>query len=144
MYTPVGNLPPHVIGFVARGRITTIDQNTVLEPTIEWTVQNDRRAKLLYVTGYDFAGYDRGGLYDEAVFGTRHFVDFDRIAFVSDNGPYGRAVEALIGLMPADVRVFPVREIESAKAWLAEPAALAESPAPRRGRWSWREHDYAA
>ncbi len=120
MFTPIENLPPGTIGFVANGHITSADRHTVLEPTIEWAFEVGGQIRLLYVAGSDFAGYEQGGLYDEVVFGTRHFTDFDKIAFVADDGPFNRAVQAMQGLMPATVRVFPVSEISIAKAWLSE------------------------
>ena len=119
MFTPIENMPEGVVGFEAHGRVTDNDRRMVLEPTIEWAIESTGKVKLLYVAGSDFAGYDRGGLYDEAVFGTRHFTDFDRIAFVADDGPYARSVAALDGLMPAAVKVFSVRDIGQAKEWLA-------------------------
>ena len=78
------------------------------------------KVKLLYVAGADFAGYRDGTPFDDAVFGSRHFTDFQKIAFVSDAGPYPRAVHALDGLMPAELRVFARQELQAAKEWLAE------------------------
>jgi len=67
----------------------------------------------------DFDGYEEGSLLDDAVFGTRHFTDFEKIAFVTEDGPYDRAVSALKGLMPTSLKVFRTREIDAAKKWLA-------------------------
>ncbi len=120
MFTPIDNLPPGAIGFVANGHVTPADHQAVLEPMIEWALEGGRRIRLLYVTGSDFAGYRPGGLYDEAVFGTRHFADFDKIAFVADDGPFNRAVVAMEGLMPAAVRVFRLSDVDAAKSWLAD------------------------
>lgn len=119
MFTAIENLPRGAVGFEAHGQVTDADRRTVLEPTIEWALESNDKVRLLYVASSDFAGYDRGGLYDEAVFGTRHFTDFERIAFVSDDGPYARSVAAIDGLMPATVKVFAVADIGQAKAWLA-------------------------
>ena len=88
MFTQIDNLPAGVVGVVASGRVTVDDRQRILEPVIEDTVETAGRVRLLYVAGPDFAGYDRGGLYDDAVFGTRHFNHFDRIAFVGNDGPY--------------------------------------------------------
>jgi hypothetical protein len=119
MLKPIDNLPSGAVGFEATGRVTEFERETVLEPTIEWAIESNGKVRLLYVAGADFDGYDRGGLYDEAVFGTRHFTDFDRIAFVAEDGPYARSVAALDGLMPASLRVFRAADIGEAKAWLA-------------------------
>jgi hypothetical protein len=119
MFTAIENLPGGAVGFEAHGRVTDTDRRTVLEPTIEWALESNDKLRLLYVTAPDFDGYERGDLYDDAVFGTRHFNHFDRIAFVADEGPYTRSVAALDGLMPAAVRVFATADIGKAKAWLA-------------------------
>ena len=120
MLTAIKNLPAGAIGVRAEGRITASDRKQVLEPRIKAALAAGGRVKLLYVAGPDFAGYEEGGCFDEAVFGTRHFAHFRKIAFVADEGPYDRAVTALQGLMPARLRTFPRSEIDAAKAWLAE------------------------
>ena len=120
MFTPIEGLPEGAIGFVASGRITSTDRHEVLEPTIDGALSARGKVRLLYCTAPDFAGYDEGAMLDDAVFGTRHFTDFSKIAFVAEEGPYDRAVHALDGLMPADVRVFRAGELEAAKEWLAE------------------------
>jgi hypothetical protein len=119
MFTPIEGLPVGAIGFEATGLVTTADRETVLEPTIDWALAEGGKIKLLYLAGPDFAGYDEGEPLDDAVFGTRHFTDFEKIAFVADDGPYDRAVHALDGLMPAMLRIFPTCELEAAKEWLA-------------------------
>jgi hypothetical protein len=118
MLTPINDLPTGAIGFLANGRITTTDQYGVFEPTMSRALETGDRVKLLYVAGRDFTGYENGGLYDEGVFGTRHFAHFEKIAFVADEGPFNRAVQAMKGLVPAAVRIFAPREIAVAKAWL--------------------------
>ena len=118
MFTRIDNLPAGFVGVVASGQVTTDDRQHVLEPSIMGAVETNGRVRLLYVAGADFAGYDRGGLYDDAVFGTRHFNHFDSIAFVADDGPYQRAVLAMNGLMPARLRVFHPSEIAAARKWL--------------------------
>lgn len=120
MFTRIDGMPAGAIGFEASGVITTFDRRTMLEPTIDTALADGGKVKLLYVAGIDFAGYGEGTPFDDAVFGSRHFTDFKKIAFVSDAGPYPRAVNALDGLMPAELRVFARRELEAAKEWLAE------------------------
>ncbi len=120
MFMRIDDLPAGCVGVVASGEVTANDRSLVLEPSIAGAVESAGRVRLLYVAGADFAGYDRGGLYDDAVFGTRHFNHFDRIAFVANDGPYQRAVLAMNGLMPARLRVFGLAEIAAAEEWLKE------------------------
>ncbi len=119
MLTPITDLPTGAIGFVANGRITRDDRDGVLEPRLDRALKSSDRVKLLYVAGLDFTGYEHGTLYDESVFGTRHFQHFEKIAFVADEGPYHRAVQAMKGLVPACVKVFRSSDMAAAKDWLA-------------------------
>ena len=119
MFTTIDRLPAGILGFEAHGRITRDDRSAILIPGIDAARSHGGKVKLLYVTSPDFAGYDEGALFDDAIFGTRHFTAFERIAFVGEDGPYARAVDALDGLMPAALRRFQRRDIDQAKAWLA-------------------------
>jgi hypothetical protein len=120
MFARIENLPAGAIGFEAVGRITGADRHAILEPTIESALVSGHPVRLLYLAGPRFAGYDPDTLLDDAVFGSRHFSDFEKIAFLSEEGPYTRAVGALEGLMPGELRLFPAGAVEDAKAWLAE------------------------
>ncbi len=120
MFTQIDDLPQGAIGFQVSGRITRKDRATVLEPTIEVALENGRPIRLLYLVGPDFSGYDPNALLDDAVFGTRHFRHFEKIAFLAEDGPYRRAVGAIDGLMPTSLKVFPVGAVDDAKAWLGE------------------------
>ena len=120
MFTQIENLPGGAIGFEAVGRVTEEDRAAVLEPVIEAALEGGRPVRLLYVAGPRFSGYEPIALFDDAVFGSRHFADFEKIAFLAEEGPYRRAVGALEGLMPAELRLFPAGAVEDAKAWLAE------------------------
>lgn len=119
MLKPIDNLPTGAVGFVAHGRVTDGDRETILEPTLAWALEANGRVRLLYVAAEDFDGYDGGRAYDEAVFGSRHFADFERIAFVAGEGPYARSVAALEGLMPGSIKVFAPADLSHAKMWIA-------------------------
>lgn len=119
MFKAIEDLPKGAVGFEAHGRVTDADRHSVLEQTIEWALESAEKVRLLYVAAPDFIGYEHSDLYDDVIFGSRHFADFERIAFVADEGPYTRSVEAIDGLMPATVRIFPTDAIGAAKEWLA-------------------------
>jgi hypothetical protein len=119
MFTAINDMPAGAIGFAASGVVTRTDRRTILEPTIGSALADGGRVRLLYVAGDDFDGYDAGLPLDDAVFGSRHFSDFEKIAVVSDAAPLRRAVTALSGLMPAELRVFRQTEVAAAKRWLA-------------------------
>ena len=119
MLTIIDDVPVGIIGFEASGRVTAHDQIQVLEPALRSTLLTQRSVRLFYRIAADFEGYEPETPLDDTVFGTRHFSDFERIAFLAEDGPYRRAVGAIDGLMPATVRTFSTTEDDTAKAWLA-------------------------
>lgn len=120
MLTALDNMPAGAIGFRASGQVSAEEGRKVLSPAIEAARSRGSKLRFLYFADEAFAGYESGRIWDDAVFGSRHFADFEKIAFVSDKDAYRRAVATLDGLMPAALKVFRAREIEKAKAWLAK------------------------
>jgi len=120
MLTQLTDLPEGALGFRASGCVSAEDDRAVLSPALDRALLDGGKLRFMYVAGPEFDGYEWGQIWDEAVFGSRHFGDFERIAFVSDQTAYRRAVSTLEGLMPAALKVFRTREINAAKAWLAK------------------------
>ncbi len=120
MFRPVFDLPPGVIGFSAVGKISSEDYTKVLIPEIEAKLAEGGKLRFLFVAGPEFEGYELGAAMGDTLFGMRHFFDFQKIAFVSDNPAFRSMVEGFGMMMPAQVRSFSVDELAVAKTWLAE------------------------
>lgn len=119
MFRPVFDLPAGVIGYSAVGKITADDYTKVLIPEIEAKIKEGGKVRFLYVAGPEFEGYDIGAMVGDTTFGFRHFFDFEKIAFVSDDATFRSMVHTFGMMMPADVRVFAIAEMAEAKAWLS-------------------------
>ena len=120
MLVPVKDLPSGVIGFSAEGIVTGEDYKNVLIPTVEKALEKGGKIRFLYVLGPDFKTYAPGAMWDDTLFGARHYFDFEKIASVTDHEVYAAMIRSFGVLMPAAVRVFAVKDIDAAKAWLAE------------------------
>ena len=120
MLTELTDLPDGAIGLRASGRVSAQEARAVLDPALDHARRIGKKLRLIYVAGPEFDGYEWGQIWDEAVFGSRHFGDFEKLAFVSDQAAYRRAVATLDGLMPTALKVFRTREMNAAKAWLAK------------------------
>jgi hypothetical protein len=134
VYLRISSAPQGTVGVLASGEVTRRDRSLTLEPAIAEAMAAGTPLRLLYVVGSDFQGYDHGGPYEPAIFGSRHFTDFGRIAFLAAEGRYARAVRLMDGLMPAAIRVFNQLDLAPATRWLAtgklsEDAPLALGPA---------------
>jgi len=119
MFRPIFDLPKGVIGYSAVGRISADDYTKVLIPEIEAKVAEGGKLRFLFLAGPEFEGYEIGATVDDTTFGMRHFFDFEKVAFVSDNAGYRALVQGVGVMMPAAVRSFSIDEMDEAKAWLA-------------------------
>ena len=119
MFRPIFELPAGVIGYSAVGKISHDDYNKVLIPEIEAKIAEGGKLRFLFLAGPEFEGYEVGAMVDDTTFGFRHFFDFEKVAFVSDNPTYRSLVHAFGTMMPAEVRTFPMEDLAKAKAWLA-------------------------
>ncbi|MEX0853204.1 MAG: STAS/SEC14 domain-containing protein [Bauldia sp.] len=118
MFRPIFDLPTGVIGYSAVGKISRDDYTKVLIPEIEARTKEGGKLRFLLVAGPDFEGYEMDALVGDSMFGMRHFFDFEKIAFVSDNPAFRSLIEAFGMMMPAGVKSFPMSDLDKAKAWL--------------------------
>ena len=114
------DLPEGVIGFSAEGTVTDADYKTVLIPVVEDALKTGGKIRLLYYLGPDFDKYAPSAMWDDTLFGARHYFDFEKIACVTDHEIYAAMVRSFNFLIPATIKVFPVAELAAAEAWLAE------------------------
>jgi hypothetical protein len=114
------DLPPHVVVATAHDRVDGHDYDDVLVPAVEAATAGEAKARLLYVLADDFEGYTPAAALDDTRIGMQHWGDFERIGLVSDHEAYRGLVRGLGFLIPGEVRVFPLPELERARAWLLE------------------------
>ena len=86
-------------------------------PEIEKQVQQHGNLRLL-VRMHDFHGWTAGGLWEDLKFETKHFKDFERIAFVGEKRWEATLSSFCKPLTSAEIRYFEADQIEAARAWL--------------------------
>lgn len=115
----MSELPPRVLGFEARGKVTAHDYETVVMPVIDRAAAEGGRLRLLYHLGPAFEGFSLGAMFDDARLGLSHFQSWERIAIVTDDARIRASVELLSKLVPGEVRAFAGDELEAARLWVA-------------------------
>ena len=75
--------------------------------------------KLLYVIGKEFVGFELEALWDDGVFGIKHWHDFSRIAVVTDHAWLRSALSMFKPFFRGEVRLFTLSDLPAAKAWIA-------------------------
>jgi hypothetical protein len=115
------DMPEGVIGIRASGRLRG-DELRDFKPTIEELLKTGE-IRIVEVIASDYEGFGPGGLIEDLKlgFGTvlPHHSAFKRIAVVSDKDWVAHVMHALAWMIPGDLAVFGLDELERAKEWAA-------------------------
>lgn len=115
------DMPQGVTGFRVSGRVSGEDLRAFKSTMEQLTTADEIR--LVEVVSDDYEGFGPGGLVEDVKmgFGTmlRHHSAFRRVAVVSDKEWVGHAMHAFAWMVPGELAVFSVAELDQAKAWAA-------------------------
>ncbi len=114
----IEDLPRNVIGLNIKGIITSQDYEQVLTPLIEAKLAEHEKINVLVVISNDFQSYSAGALWDDAKLGLMHFRGFNKVALVTDLC-WMRVASKFFGpLVPAQLHVFTLAEMQQAREWV--------------------------
>jgi hypothetical protein len=115
------DMPSGVTGIRVSGRLRGDDLRE-FTPAIE-EVMRTGEIRIVEVIAPDYEGFGPGGLAEDLKLGltllTRHHSAFKRIAVVSDKDWVAHAVHAFAWLVPGDIAVFGLGELDKATEWAA-------------------------
>lgn len=120
MLRPISDMPAGTIGFEAIGEVEDDDWEEAVEPVLRREIADGRKVRLLYLLGPEARDVESDAMSADTGFRMRHATSFDHVAVVSDEDWMRPALRALSFLLPGKAKGFRVRELEAAKAWLAE------------------------
>ena len=120
MLRTISDMPAGTIGFEAIGEVEDDDWEEAVEPVLRREIADGRKVRLLYLLGPEARDVEGDAMSADTGFRMRHATSFDRVAVVSDEDWMRPALRALSFLLPGKAKGFRVRELEAAKAWLAE------------------------
>jgi hypothetical protein len=119
MFQPVDGASGNVVALEAVGEITDADYKSVLIPRLEEAIKEHGKARVLIWFGPRFEGYAPRAMFDDTMFGIRHWRDFEKIAVVSDIDWIRKGAELFMPMMPAATRSFDNEHADDAMAWVA-------------------------
>ena len=118
----MADTPPGVLGFRVAGEIKREDYDNVLTPALQRALDSGTGLRTLYLIE-SFDKIDPGALWADAKVGfdlaIRHRDRWVRSGIVTDLEWLARATGLFAWMIPGEARVFPVSELEPAKAWVA-------------------------
>jgi hypothetical protein len=113
----IPHMPLGTIGVRASGKITDEDYRDVLVPHLADALQHGK-VKLLYVLEED-SSYSAGAAWEDTKLWARHLTGWQKVAVVSDADWLEHGIKAFGWLMPGEIRVFDLDDVDDAQDWLA-------------------------
>jgi hypothetical protein len=117
MIRVMDGLPENVLGLEAIGTVTDEDYENVLIPAVEEKLAAHDKIRCVYVLGDEFESWTLGAMWEDAKIGGYELRRWETIASVTDRESVRHAVTAFGWMIPGQVRVFELAELEDAKAW---------------------------
>jgi hypothetical protein len=116
------DMPAGTIGFRVAGEIARRDYDEVLSPELDRVLEAGGGLRTLYLIE-SLDEMEAGAIWADAKLGmslgVRHRSAWVRSAIVTDIEWMARATNLFTWLIPGEARVFPIAELEPAKAWVA-------------------------
>lgn len=116
----MNGLPDNVIGVSAEDKVSGTDYKTVLIPAIEEKFKAHKKTRFLYYLGNSFTGFEPGAMAKDMLVGMKHILSWERCALVSDHKMIDIFVKFFGYMIPCEVRIFRVNQLEKAKKWISE------------------------
>ncbi len=115
-------MPPGTLGFRASGKVEREDYDEVLGPELRRAVEAGGGLRTLYVIE-DLEEIEPSALWADAKLGfdvgIRNRDAWVRSAIVTDIEWMARAIRLFQWMIPGEARVYPLAELEQARAWVA-------------------------
>ena len=115
------DMPEGVTGIRVSGRLLGDDLRK-FKPAMEGLLKTDE-LRIVEVIASDYEGFGPGGLVEDLKLGLgalfQHHSAFKRIAVVTDKEWVAHTLHALAWMVPGELALFGLDELERAKAWAA-------------------------
>lgn len=116
----IKDLPPHVTGFRAMGKVTKDDYEKVVIPAVDNLVKKSGKINFLLLLDTDVSNFSMGAWFDDALIGLKHFTRWHRIAIVSNQDTVKKITNIFGHMIPGKVKGFKIVDLVEAKKWVSE------------------------
>ncbi len=123
MIETITDMPPGTLGFRATGKLSHRDYVDVAIPPLRAAIDAGEKVRMLYQIGPDFEGIKADAVWDEVKadlgLGIAHLSAWERTAIVSDEAWLGHVATVFGWLLPGEMKMFSLAQLQAAKDWLA-------------------------
>lgn len=114
----IKNLPEHVLGVRAIGKVTADDLATVLLPGLEKQVEKFDEINYLLVLDTEVKNFSAGAWVQDMKAGLQHFTKWNKIAVVTDEAAVEKFTDFFTLAVPGKSKGFKHSELEDAIIWV--------------------------
>jgi hypothetical protein len=122
MIEPLEGMPARTIGFRATGHVTRDEYREALLPAMREAAEAGE-VRMVFAVGPGFDEFEAGALLEDTkaglTLGVGHPRAWKRTAIVTDVDWIAKASHMFSWLAPGELNVYPLEELEEAKAWVA-------------------------
>ncbi|MDB5130254.1 MAG: hypothetical protein JWR02_3 [Mucilaginibacter sp.] len=115
------DLPPHVAAYKAVGAVSKEEYEEVVMRRVDQVAAEYGTINFLVLLETGFENYSIGAFIDYIKVSFEHFSKWNRMAIVTDQEWVAKAYNALSYLVHGEIRSYPVKSLETAKAWVSAP-----------------------
>jgi hypothetical protein len=115
----INDLPPHVIGFKASGKVDKDDYERILIPAVGRQSKLFKKINFILWLDTDVSNMTFGAWIDDVFVGLKHFTQFHKVAIVSHYDTIKKLTDVVSHLVPGEYMGFKIEGLEEAKNWVA-------------------------
>ena len=116
------DVPQGVIGFRVDGDVESEDYEKVFRPALQDAINAGVPLRTLYLIE-DIDDMEADALWADMKLGydlgLKHHKEWERSAIVTDEKWIVRSMKLFAWMVPGEARVYPIAELQAAKAWVA-------------------------
>ena len=115
----IKDLPSHVAGVHATGEVRDEHFEQVLTPLLNELLNNQEKINLLLVLDTNVSNFTWGALWKDLKLGLKHYMQWERIAIVTDQKSVELFSNIFRFMIPGKSRGFPLDKLDEAVRWLS-------------------------
>ena len=106
----IPDIPDNVVALNKTGEDNPDDYENVFVPAVEQAQQKHEKIRLLYQMDSEPSPDSKVGL--------KEFAQFEKVTLGTDSESGASKVKTFSFMIPCEIRVFPISELEEAKTWI--------------------------
>src|ERR1700744_4092514 len=102
MLQKMNDLPAHVVGFRATGKVTKEDYDKILIPAVDKLAKEKGKINYVFLLETDISNLSIGALYDDLKVGLQHLLQWHKMAIITDQDGVNKFTDIVGHMIPGE------------------------------------------